>query len=106
MLDIKDKIKDFVNFDIEHNYYQEEEKEKLVKNFKEIIHEDDESVRKFLKAFFKSAQNLAKEYSLVINDEEVEEKPNEIDDNETTEKNIETSTESFLIKVASNILYE
>ena len=117
--EINDIIRDFVNFDIEKNYYQKEDKEELVRQFKQIVYEDEISVRKFLKAMFESAKKLASEYSLVASDSETEEIPVEIEEPVEGEIEVEepedsleepTSTEesnqSFMSKVASNILYE
>jgi len=117
--EINDIISKFVNFDIEKNYYQKEDKEELVRQFKQIVYEDETTVRKFLKAMFESAKKLASEYSLVASDVEVEEVPNEIEEPIQGEIEVEepedaaeepTSTEesnqSFMSKVASNILYE
>jgi hypothetical protein len=52
--EIKEVIKNFVDFDIENNYYQKEQKEEMLRNFKKIVYEDDVTIRQFLKAFFKS----------------------------------------------------
>jgi hypothetical protein len=112
---IKDTIKEFVNFDIENDYYQKEQKEELVRQFKKIVYEDDKTVRQFLKSFFKSTKELAMEYSLISNEDEVEEFSNEDIDDNTEEvdepENIntdETVPESlqYYRKIASNLLYE
>lgn len=105
--DIKDTIRDFVNFDIEKNYYQKEDKEELVRQFKKILYEDDITVRKFLKSFFEETKKLAEEYSLIAKEENIEEIPVDepLEDNfQNTEE--EKTQESFFVKVASNILYE
>jgi hypothetical protein len=83
--EIKDVIRDFISFDIENNYYQKEDKEELVRNFKKIVYEDDTTVRQFLKAFFESTKKLANEYSLVAGEGEVEEEPVE---NEEPEEDV------------------
>jgi hypothetical protein len=120
--EINDTIKDFVNFDIEKNYYQKEDKEELVRQFKQIVYEDETSVRQFLKSMFQSAKKLAAEYSLIVSDGETEEIPVEIEEpiegeidieepedaSEVEEEPISTeeSNQSFMSRVASNILYE
>lgn len=122
--EINDIIRDFVNFDIEKNYYQKEDKEELVRQFKKIVYEDEISVRKFLKAMFEASKKLASEYSLIASDSEVEEVPVEIEEPvegeieveepedasevETEEETTtaEESNQSLMSKVASNILYE
>ena len=117
--EIKDIIRDFVNFDVEKNYYQKEDKEELVRDFKKILYEDDVTVRKFLKSFFILTKKLANEYSLVAKEGEAIEDINnteneEGDSGEETEKssgNAEKETkvpESYKLyrSVASNILYE
>lgn len=120
--EINEIIKNFVNFDIENNYYQKEDKEELVRQFKKIIYEDETNIRQFLKAFFEAAKKLASEYSLVASDSETEEIPVEIEEPvegeidveepedaaEETPEETETTEESasFMSKVASNILYE
>jgi len=108
---IKDVIRDFVNFDVENDYYQDENKEEIVRMFKQIMYEDDVTVRKFLKSFFKNTKDLAKQYSLVAGEGEVEEIPTEEpeDDGEEIEEEPAVTPESvkdFYRKAASNILYE
>jgi len=80
--EIKAAIRDFVNFDVENNYYQDEDKEENVRLFKKILYEDDVTVRQFLKAFYESSKDLAKEYSLIAKEgeaeEELEDEPEEI----------------------------
>jgi len=123
--DIKEVIRDFVNFDIENNYYQKEDKEELVRQFKQILYEDDVTVRQFLKSFFESTKNLAEQYSLIAGEGEVveepieePEEPEELEDAEEPEdeepedatEEIETTEESIhtnkYVKTAANILYE
>jgi hypothetical protein len=118
--DINEIIKDFVNFDIEKNYYQKEDKEELVRQFKKIVYEDETNIRQFLKTFFESAKKIASEYSLVASDNETEEIPVEIqepaegeieteepeDASEEEPVSTEESNSAYLRKVASNILYE
>lgn len=104
--EIKDIIRDFTGFNVENDYYQKEKKEELVRQFKKIIYEDDNTVRQFLKAFFESSKKIAGEYSLIANEGEVEEIPTEIDEPLEGEFEPESTEESFMSKVASNILYE
>lgn len=119
--EINDIIRYFVNFDIEKNYYQKEDKEELVRQFKKIVYEDETNVRQFLKAFFESAKKLASEYSLVTSDSETEEIPVEIPEPVEGEIEVEepedaseetepiTQEESFnriIRHAAANILYE
>jgi len=118
---IKDVIRDFVNFDVENDYYQDENKEELVRQFKQIMYEDDVTVRQFLKSFFQSTKDLAKEYSLVAGEGEVTEIPVEEPEDSVEEpedageepedagEEPEVTPESikdFYRKAASNILYE
>jgi hypothetical protein len=119
--EIKEVIRDFVSFDIEKNFYQKEDKEELVRKFKQIIFEDDVTVRKFLKSFFDSTKKLADQYSLIAKEGETTEE--ELDDKEENEQGEPTEEmgdevptaetdekkeESYRIyrTVASNILYD
>ena len=114
--EIKQVIKNFVNFDIENDYYQKEDKEELVRLFKKILYEDDVTIRKFLQAFFNQTKKLAGEYSLLAKEQDVEEVPSEIEEpieevpEEVEEpKEPETQEESlrkFYISKAADILYD
>lgn len=73
--DIKETIRDFVKFDIENDYYKEDEKKDLVKMFEEILFEDDTTVRQFLKSVFSSVKDLANDFSLVADEGEAIEEP-------------------------------
>ena len=130
MADIKDVIRDFVNFDVENNYYQEDQKDELVRMFKEILFEDETTVRQFLKSFMENAKSLASQYSLVAGEgealaepiagaaevEEIEpeetedaeevEDAEEMEDAEELEDAVEESAIARYRKAASNILYE
>jgi len=120
MEDIKKTIKDFVSFDVANNYYDKEEKNSLVEKFKEILFEDDVTVRKFLEKFFISTKDIASNFDLIAKDAEVkpeEETPetNDGTDDETTVepevKPVPKPTEAkqlkdWYIEIASNILYE
>jgi len=118
MSEIKEIIKDFVNFDIEKNYYQKEDKEELVRRFKKIVYEDETTIRKFLKALFEASKKLASEYSLITADKEIEEIPAELpeppiegeikvpEDAETTAETPAPTEESICRKIASDLLYE
>jgi hypothetical protein len=124
---IKDQIKKFVNFDVENDYYKEEDKDEIAKIFKEILYEDDVTVRKFLKSFFQSTKELANQYSLIGSDEEVTEVPSEneepedageepedageepteeTDGTESNDEDLPESIRKIYVKAASNILYE
>jgi hypothetical protein len=125
--DIKEVIKDFVSFDIENNYYQTEEKDDMVRNFKKIVYEDEKTVREFLKEFFMKTKELATECDLIANEDETEEKADDAtetgetedtDETEETPEEPEASEESpepeaknesikhYYIKRASDYLYE
>jgi hypothetical protein len=124
---IKNVIRDFFNFDIENDYYKEEDKDNLVKMFKEMLEEDDTTVRQFLKSLFDSGKDLANQYSLIANEGEVVEEPMEEpedameepedageepeDAGEEPEDAMEEPSEvpesySIYRKIASNLLYE
>jgi hypothetical protein len=123
--DIKKVIKDFVTFDIENNYYQNEDKDEMVRNFKKIVYEDDQTIRQFLQEFFTNTKELAQQYDLVDKEGEAEETKPE-DETETTEEPEETpeevpeepeevvpeeetkkeSVETLYIRKASQYLYE
>ena len=68
--DIKKKVSELVSFDIAENYYDEDMKNALVDAFKEILFEDDETVRQFLEKFFAVAKEAATEFDLVASGEE------------------------------------
>jgi len=120
--EINDIVKKFVNFDIEKNYYQKEDKEELIRQFKKIIYEDETNVRQFLKAFFEAGKKLASEYSLMAPDSDIEEipveilepvegeieteEPEDVSEEEPKQSTTEESASSFMSKVAANILYE
>lgn len=105
--EVKDVIRDFVNFDIEKNYYQKADKEEIVANFKEILFADDTTVRQFLKSLFEDAKKLADKYSLIAKEGEATEEPTNEPNNEQTPPE-ETVPESYRVyrKLASNMLYE
>lgn len=115
--EISKVIRDFVNFDIVNNYYNKEEKEELVRQFKKIIYEDDVTIRKFLESFFEKTKQLADEYSLIGDEDDVEdvtdgedddeidvEEPEEDDEIEEPEEDEEPKGES--IKRKRNRLWE
>jgi len=109
---IKEVIRDFVGFDIENDYYQKEKKEELVRQFKQIVYEDDATVRQFLKSFFNSTKSLAEQYSLIEGEGEAIEEPNEMsveeppEEPEEAEETAEESVKNFYRSTASNLLYE
>jgi hypothetical protein len=86
--DINRIITDFVTFDIENDYYQKEEKDDLVRDFKKIVYHDDPTVRQWLKAVFDQAEKLADEYDLIAKEGEAEEEPveTEIEVEDTVEE--------------------
>lgn len=135
MAEIKETIRDFLDFDIENEYYDNAKKEELVKMFKEILFEDDTTVRQFLKALFETTGTIAQQYSLVAPEGEVTEEipteepidepeeqedsnePEELEDAEEMEDAEETEdaeeledsieeSKKFYRNVASNILYD
>ncbi len=83
--DIKEIIKDFVSFNMEHNYYEDEEKALLPKYLNEILFEDDENVRKFLTALLENAKTLADEHGLLPEDDESVKDDDEETEGEETE---------------------
>jgi outer membrane biosynthesis protein TonB len=88
--DIKQLVKDFVNFDIEGNYYQIEDKDEMVRTFKKIVYEDDKIVRQFLHELFAKAKEVAGTFDLIAKEGEAEEVPTE--EPEATEDTPETET--------------
>jgi hypothetical protein len=99
MKEIKDTIRDFVNFDINGNYYNKDAKEDIVRYFKKIIFEDEATVRKFLESFFDQTKKLADEFGLIAKDEDVkkEDSDEEEEDKEelpTEEKSEDTEKET------------
>jgi len=91
--DINRIITDFVNYDIENDYYQEDDKDELVRDFKKILYHDDPTVRQWLKAVFNSSQMLADEYDLIAKEGEAEEVPVEEPEGEVVEPEIEEPEE-------------
>jgi len=71
--DIKQTIVDLFSFDIDGDYYKDSEKNDLVDKFKVLLFTDDAALRKFLKQWFVSSLNLAKEIGIAANDEEITE---------------------------------
>ncbi|MFW6282042.1 MAG: hypothetical protein ACOC1O_04540 [bacterium] len=113
--EIKNIIRDFVKFDIENNYYDEEQKKELVEQFEKILFEDDVTVRKFLKSLFMSTKDLADQYSLIGREEEaVEEPTDEPEEMEDSVEEPEDSVEDISFEeskkvyrtIAANILYD
>lgn len=118
MANIKETITNFVSYDILKDYYKNDEKNKLVEDFKKILFEDDVRVRKFLEKWFVETAKMAKEFNLVdTGKEEVggkEEDKNtqeEMADPEvrTTEpiqepSSQEIAVESFMVIQANNYL--
>lgn len=109
--EIKNIIRDFVKFDIENNYYDEEQKKELVEQFEKILFEDDVTVRKFLKSLFMSTKDLADQYSLIGREEEAVEEPEEMEDSiEEPEDSVEDisfeESKNVYRTIAANILYD
>lgn len=110
MADIKKTINDLISFDIENDYYDKENKSKLVDMFKDILFEDDVVIRKFLKKLFSSIGILAKEFDLVGDEDdetsEPEEEPTEIETPEEepeSEEEPEVEEESYTFTESENI---
>jgi len=111
--EIKETIRDFVNFDIENDYYKDDEKVELAKKFKDILFYDDATVRQFLKSLLSNFREVARDYYLVAKEGGVIEEPDEPEDAvEEPEDSIEeplSTEESFkriVRKSAADILYE
>ena len=125
---IDQTITDFVSYDVVNDYYDEEQKNELVKMFEEIINEDEVTVRKFLERFFDSSKDIAKEFGFFEksgdtedqDDTEMETEPEEetpVDDEENQEEIEDESTEEeqeemkneshkVLADIAAYYLYE
>jgi reverse gyrase len=72
-------LKNMSDFDITGNYYDEEGKNELSKQFKKLLFVDDPTVRKFLTKFFSEIKNIAKEFDLLGSDTEVEKTEEEME---------------------------
>lgn len=108
-MNIKQSIRDFVNFNVADNYYDDDRKEELVEQFKEILFEDNVVVRKFLKEFFDSTKQLADHYGLIakIGDVEDEEEPeDDMEDEEMVDEPIEEPEEEKTIEPVDDELPE
>jgi len=87
MANIKEVITDLISYDVQKDYYKNDEKNKVVDNFKKILFEDDVRVRKFLEKWFKETAKMAKEFNLVdTGKEEVGGKDTEPTGEEDTKK--------------------
>jgi len=72
---IKETIRDFVKFNVEEDFYDEPLKAELVKQFKEILFDEDPVVRNFLDTLFTNIKKIADHYELIAQDSEVKEEP-------------------------------
>jgi outer membrane biosynthesis protein TonB len=74
-------IKKLVEFNVANNYYQQEEKNEIAREFKKLLFVDDPVVRKFLEKLLVSIKSVAQEFDLLGSEVEVdqaeEEKPKE-----------------------------
>lgn len=108
--EIKETIRDFVNFDIENDYYKDDEKVELAKKFKDILFHDDTTVRQFLKSILSNFRDVAMDYSLVAKNGDVIEEPEDsIEEPEDSTEEPLSTEESFkriVRKSAADILYE
>lgn len=94
MADIKQKVTDFLNFDLEGKYDDDDAKEQLVDMFKDIVSENNETLLQFLKQFFETAKELAKEFDLLADEEEpVEDEEDQEGDEGETEEGEEAEAE-------------
>ena len=88
--EIKQLLTDLFSFNITEDYYKNEEKEKLVEDFKDILFFDDSVVRHFLANLFLEGKKLVKEFSLEVNQEQdledTENKPDEVEIPETNDE--------------------
>lgn len=84
---IKERIKQFVSFNIETDYYDDEGKEQLALIFRDILFEDDAVVRNLLERVFSDFQSHAQELELIGRPKDVE-----VDDDE--EEEVETDEET------------
>jgi len=92
--DVKEYIKDIVSFDVDEDYYKDEEKlEKVVENYKEIYFFDDPTLRKFLKKLLEATEELAGEYNLLPEEQEEEEGEEEEKEEEEEEETEEETAE-------------
>ncbi|MFA5484958.1 MAG: hypothetical protein WC260_01790 [Candidatus Pacearchaeota archaeon] len=83
---IKSRIRELVTFDIETDYYDKENKEKLVSIFRDILFEDDVVVRNFLERIFSDIESHARELDLIGIPDDIETEPEEeIEDDEEVE---------------------
>lgn len=69
-IEIKQAIKQLVEFDIEGSYYRAETKGVLPKLFRKILFHDDIAIRAFLKELFQRMKELAQEKDLLPSDRE------------------------------------
>lgn len=83
---IKSRIKQFVSFNIETDYYDDEGKEQLALIFRDILFEDDTVVRNLLERVFSDFQTHARDLELIGLPKDVE-----VDDDE--EEEVETDEE-------------
>lgn len=108
--EIKETIRDFVNFDIENDYYKDDEKVELAKKFKDILFHDDATVRQFLKTILSDFRETARNFSLIAKEGEVVEEPEDAveEPEDSIEEPISTeeSMKTFFRKSAADILYE
>lgn len=121
-MELKDLINKIFKFDVEADFYNDDEKVEIVDAFKELLNKDEDSVKDFVKKVFASAIDVAKDLELVSdedesNDEEKseEEMPKEesmetsedekVEEIKVEEPSQELKTESVFINRASKYLY-
>jgi len=92
--EIKQKFKELVVFNVETDYYKEDDKEKMAAIFKDILFEDDVVVRNFLEKTFASMVETARELELIGIPEEIEvEETEDEEEIETDEEDTDETTE-------------
>jgi len=100
---IKRKIKEILSFNVEEDYYKEENKDKVIELLRDVFFDDDVVVRNFLEKLFANMETTARELELVGapaeleveegEDEEEVDTDEEEDEDETTEETSEVDEE-------------
>ncbi|MFW6219912.1 MAG: hypothetical protein ACOC33_03650 [bacterium] len=83
--DIKQRIREFVSFDIETDYYDDEGKEQLSLIFRDILFEDNIVIRNLLERVFSDFESHARELDLIGVSKDVEVEPDETEEVEPDE---------------------
>ena len=86
-------LKKITEFDVTNNYYVNEEKDQIAREFKKLLYVDDTSVRKFLEQMIYKIKELAVEFDLLATESEVDKEENQETPEEETQEKIETEEE-------------